>query len=88
MGFEIHREDTIRTEALLPLKNFPGLLATLCPTAVVEEPKWTPKGLKVVEDEPEGELGRKRRGTVENQIGRPLGRRLLWLRVRNVCLEL
>ena len=32
------------------------------------------------------ELGCKRRGTVENQIGRPLGRRLLWLRVRNVCL--
>ena len=86
LGFWIHREDTSRTEVLLPLKNFPGLLATLCPTAEVEEPKWSPKGLKVVENE--GELGHKRRGTVESRIGRPLGRRLLWLRVRNVCVEL
>ena len=86
LGFGFHREDTSRNEVLLPLKNFLGLLATLCPTAEVEEPKWSPKDLKVVENE--GELGRKRRGTVESQIGRPLGTRLLWLRVRNVCLEL
>ena len=86
LGFEPQREDASQTGALLPLKSCPGLLATLYPTAEVEEPKWSPKALTVVENE--GELGHKRRGIAESQIGGPLGWRLLWLRVRNVCLEL
>ena len=36
----------------------------------VEEPKWSSKGLKVVENG--GELGHKRREIVESQIGGPL----------------
>jgi hypothetical protein len=84
LGFGIHREDASRTEVLLPLKNFRGLLATLFPTAEVEEPKWSPKGLKVVENE--GELGRRRRGTVvESQIGRPLGREIVVVKSKK-CL--
>ena len=67
------------------LRTNPRSSATSCPTAEVEEPKWSPEDPRAVEREEE--RGRRERETAEDRWGVPLVRRLLWSGVRKVWDE-